>query len=123
MRLRGVDRLPAAETRLRRAWDALTETLAWVAGTGVQVVDGVLALVLDEPSGLTQSATGVKVKKDAVAGNLIVITADGVKVTLPFTAKGDILVYNGTAIAVLPVGTDGQVLTADSTAPTGLKWA
>lgn len=39
-------------------------------------------------------------------------------------AKGDLLV--GTAddtVARLPVGTDGQVLTADSSEPTGQKWA
>ena len=37
-------------------------------------------------------------------------------------AKGDILVFDGTTLRRLPVGTDGQVLTADSTAPLGVKW-
>jgi hypothetical protein len=40
----------------------------------------------------------------------------------PLTTKGDLYTYN-TANARLPVGTDGQVLTADSTQATGIKWA
>ena len=38
--------------------------------------------------------------------------------------KGDILVYRGEGDLVrLPVGSDGQVLTADSTSELGIKWA
>jgi hypothetical protein len=40
----------------------------------------------------------------------------------PLTTKGDIYVY-GSGNTRLPVGTDGMVLTADSTQTTGLKWA
>ncbi|WP_395406351.1 hypothetical protein ACHMW6_06700 [Pseudoduganella sp. UC29_106] len=38
------------------------------------------------------------------------------------TTKGDVLVY-GSSAARLPVGTDGDVLTADSTQSLGVKWA
>jgi hypothetical protein len=38
------------------------------------------------------------------------------------TAKGDLFVYDGSDVVRLPVGSDGQVLSADSTEPSGLKW-
>lgn len=39
----------------------------------------------------------------------------------PLTTKGDVYGFS-TVPTRVPVGTDGQVLTADSTAATGLKW-
>ncbi len=44
------------------------------------------------------------------------------KLTSPLTTKGDLLVFT-TVNARLPVGTNGQVLTADSTQTAGVKWA
>jgi hypothetical protein len=46
----------------------------------------------------------------------------GVGGTSPLTTKGDLYTFS-TADARLGVGTDGQILVADSTAATGLKWA
>jgi len=40
----------------------------------------------------------------------------------PLTTKGDVYVRNGSADTRLPIGLDTQVLLADSTATTGLKW-
>lgn len=40
----------------------------------------------------------------------------------PLTTKGDLYTYS-TTDARLAVGTNGQILTADSAEPTGLKWA
>jgi len=49
-------------------------------------------------------------------------TGGGGGYTPPLTTKGDIFVYSSTNTR-LPVGTNGQVLTADSTQTTGLNWA
>jgi hypothetical protein len=46
----------------------------------------------------------------------------GASATTVVTTKGDLLTYDTTA-ARLGVGSNDQVLTADSTAATGLKWA
>ena len=53
-----------------------------------------------------------------------VATADGAVQKSTATAKGDMLVATASAtIARQPVGTNGQVLTADSTVTNGIKWA
>lgn len=41
----------------------------------------------------------------------------------PTTTKGDIIAHDGTDNLRLPVGTNNQVLMADSTQATGIKWA
>lgn len=39
------------------------------------------------------------------------------------TSKGDLSVFNGSTLVRLPVGSDGQVLKADSGEAAGVKWA
>ncbi len=41
----------------------------------------------------------------------------------PTTNKGDLIVENGSNAVKLPVGQDCQILTADSTTSTGIRWA
>lgn len=41
----------------------------------------------------------------------------------PLTTKGDVIVHDGTNNIRVGVGTNGQVLTADSTQASGVKWA
>jgi microcystin-dependent protein len=42
---------------------------------------------------------------------------------MPHTTKGDMAVHDGTSIGRLPIGSDGQILMADSTQTFGLKWS
>jgi len=56
-------------------------------------------------------------------GNLFLrVTLIGGGGSSPLTTKGDIYAHNATVDARLPVGVNGQVLSADSAEATGLKW-
>jgi hypothetical protein len=70
--------------------------------------------------------------KSLVAGSNVTITDNGTSITIaasgggagssPLTTKGDVWGFS-TVDARIPVGTDGQVLTADSAQALGVKWA
>lgn len=54
--------------------------------------------------------------------SVTLVPVERVSLSSPLTTKGDIWGYN-TADARIPVGTNGQVLTADSAESLGVKWA
>lgn len=94
----------------------LVATTGSLTGGGDLSADLSLSLVNDNASpGLTfyygTDASGVKGFFALTAGT-----------TSPLTTKGDVYTFS-TVNARLGVGSNGQVLTADSTAATGLKWA
>jgi len=73
-------------------------------------------------------AAGFPVKADYVTGDVLsAANMNDLAGTLNYldpTAKGDLFpASSGTALTRLAVGTNGQVLTADSAEATGLKWA
>jgi hypothetical protein len=66
---------------------------------------------LDEGSGINieNPVTGINEK--------LIISAED-----KLSSKGDLLAHDGSDDSTLAVGTDGQVLVVDSTAPKGIKW-
>lgn len=69
-----------------------------------------------------QIDTAITASTNHIANNLNPHSTDIDDVT-PTTTKGDIIVENGISAVRLGVGSNGQVLTADSTQATGVKWA
>jgi hypothetical protein len=72
------------------------------------------------------TANGSQALLNLVPGAHIAITDNGsgditVTGTTPLSTKGDVYVY-GTSATRLPVGSDGRVLTSDSTANNGVSW-
>lgn len=88
---------------------------------GLQDTGSVGLVAQTGPGGLTAARTvtgvnGIAVTNgDGVAGNPVL--------SIPGTARGDIIVHNGTTNARVPVGGDGDSLVADSTQPAGVKWS
>lgn len=80
-------------------------------GTWYQPTEGILSVGIDD--------AWVEVGRNGSDG---MDGADGAIFTAPTTTKGDIFVF-GTSNSRLPVGTNNQVLTADSSLSLGLKWA
>ncbi len=91
-------------------------------GGGAQSTAGQPSLNL-ETNG---TANGSQTTLNLVPGSHVTITDDGlgdvtIAATSPLTTKGDVFVH-GSVDARLPVGSNGQVLTADSTQADGLSW-
>ena len=79
--------------------------------TDTVVIPNCTDLILS--TGTTLTTTG--------AGHGVVTAAGGTGISSPLTTKGDVWGYS-TANVRIPIGTNGQVLTADSAQIPGLKW-
>lgn len=98
-------------------------------GLGVDVEDVVFSnktvLMSDVPT-VTQPGLSGKYLMyfDATDQKLKSIDSAGViTVYQPLTTKGDLVVHNGTTEVRLPSGTNGQVLTVNSSSSSGVEWA
>lgn len=100
-------------------------TAAAVIGDGVVVVgDGGARGI--KASALTAAVTKMTagVPSAATAGaDFMGMATQLVKAQTPLTTKGDLFAFDGTTLHRLGVGSNGQVLTADSTQTDGVKWA
>lgn len=125
-------------------------TRAIAAGTGISVADGngvagnptvsttaILPTIVDAKGDLIAGTAADTVARLPVGTDGQVLSADSAEATglkwvaaggggIPatiFDAKGDLIAASAADTAArLPVGTDGQVLQADSAEATGLKW-
>lgn len=91
-------------------------TIGTIAAGGyaiVPTISGVSGVWSYPTQAITVSGTGVF--DTGVIPNELPSAVDG-------GAKGDLLVFDGSAWQLLPVGADGTVLTADSTQTLGVKW-
>ncbi len=74
-------------------------------------------------------AAGMKWAARSIAGaNGVTVTngnwstSGAATITMPGNTKGDVIVHNGSSNTRLGVGSDGQVIMADSTQAMGIKW-
>lgn len=98
------------------------------APNGLAGVPTFRAIVAADIPTLNQNTTGTAANVTGVVAIANGGTGQTTKVTAfdalsPLTTKGDIIGFDGTDNVRLGVGANNQVLTADSTTATGLKWA
>lgn len=131
-----------SNNQILTADSAATAGVKWAAAptTGATTLDELTDVVVTAPAG---GATLVYNGTAWVNGALDLADADARTGTLPLgsggtgqttktaamnglaptTTKGDLLVHNGTDVIRLGVGSNNQILTADSAQTAGVKWA
>jgi len=96
-------------------------TLQQVLDAGNTATQSITLIGFIKPTNITDNTNN-----NGALNQILSIGAGGLQwinapATSPLTTKGDLYTFN-TVNARLPVGLDTQILLADSTTPTGLKW-
>jgi hypothetical protein len=96
----------------------------WMSDTGDVEPDALPVTTVSDP---VKVVTNQQIGKRATPDNQLDVDhgptiGSGGTANIPLDTKGDLLTYD-TALAKLGVGTNGQVLTADSDEALGIKWA
>jgi hypothetical protein len=73
--------------------------------------------------GKWRAGTGIELEDDPINKQTIIKATGSVVPISPLTTKGDLYTRGASADARLPVGSNGQWLTADSTQANGIKWS
>lgn len=105
---KGLGRVLQTDPRARRNAARLSAAARLLFGDG--------GIMLDDNGQLT-------IVLDPVADNLLSLSSAGLNAQSPLTTKGDVFTRNTAVDARLAVGTNGDVLTADSAQTVGIKWA
>lgn len=110
----------------RVVWNSTTSKLQVSDGSTFSDVDTTVALSSSTPSALGTAAAGSSSsasKGDHVHAMPSASDVGAVANALISASKGALITSTGSAVAAQTVGTDGHVLTADSTQTNGIKWA
>jgi hypothetical protein len=109
-------------------WPSAAEPFFVVISPGTASEEKCLATISGSTLTLTRAQDDTTAQSHSSGATIYpVFTADDADeanfLASRYTAKGDLVAFNGTTVAALAVGTNDFVLTAASGEATGLKWA
>lgn len=100
--------------------DSFTPSSGTIATPGIIAAQAFIGSLVGNADSATTLAGTLNI---ADGGTGQTTKTDAFDALSPLTSKGDLIVDNGTNNIRLPVGTNGDVLTADSSVAAGVKWA
>lgn len=89
--------------------------------TSITSIENSLTTLGSDIVTLQGDITSINSQISTINGTLTTLT-NGLNAMNILTTKGDLLTFNGTTYIRLPAGSNGQILSADNTQASGLKW-